>query len=104
MPSATYAGRTFDVDDEGFILYGKDWTPEVGEAIAAQLSIKLTPEHWKVVNYAREDFAKSGTTPGLRRITQQAGVGMKDLYTLFPKGPAKLIAKIGGIPKPKSCL
>ena len=32
------------------------------------------------------------------------GVSIKELYQLFPKGPAKLAAKIGGIPKPRGCI
>ena len=27
-----------------------------------------------------------------------------ELYELFPKGPAKLAARVGGIPKPRGCI
>ena len=33
-----------------------------------------------------------------------SGVPIKELYQLFPKGPAKLAAKIAGIPKPRGCI
>lgn len=104
MPAAVYAGRSFDVDNEGFLLSMNGWTPEVGDAIAAEVGIALGPEHRKVIDFARADFASQGQTPGLRRITGQTGVSMKRIYELFPKGPAKLIARIAGVPKPKSCL
>jgi len=104
MPSHAYAGHMVDVNDEGYLSKPSDWNREIGEAIASELGIAMTPEHWKVVAYAQRDFAETGQTPGLRRITVNTSVGMKDLYQLFPKGPGKLIAKIGGIPKPKSCL
>ncbi len=79
--------------------------PELAEALAKESGILLTPRHWQVINFCREDAAKnSGASPGLRRITQLSGVSMKELYALFPKGPGKLAARIAGLPKPKSCL
>jgi sulfur relay (sulfurtransferase) DsrC/TusE family protein len=58
-----------------------------------------------VITFCREDAAKNnGLSPGLRRISQLSGVSMKELYSLFPKGPGKLAARIAGLPKPKSCL
>ena len=42
--------------------------------------------------------------PGLRKISKRSDVPIKAIYKLFPEGPAKAIAKIAGIPKPKSCL
>ena len=104
MPSRTYAGKMVDVDAEGFLASGADWSQEVARAIASEAGIEMTDAHWKVINFARDDFAKQRQSPGPRRITTNTGVSTKDLYHLFPKGPGKLVAKIGGIPKPKSCL
>ena len=104
MTTAVLAGRPIDVDAEGFMTNASDWTMEIGEAISEGLNIALTPDHWKLINFAREDFAVKNASPGLRRIAKNTGVGMKDIYKLFPKGPGKLIARIAGIPKPKSCL
>jgi len=104
MQTQTYAGANLQINDEGYLLDSGQWTPAVGEAIAGQLGLALTPQHWQVLNFAREDFATTGKSPGLRRITTSTGVPMKDLYKLFPKGPGKLIARIAGTPKPKSCL
>ena len=75
------------------------------EALAREAGVALSPQHWKVITFCREDAAKnSGLSPGLRRISQLSGVSMKELYALFPKGPGKLAARIAGLPKPKSCL
>lgn len=104
MPTKTYAGRAMDVDAEGYLANADAWTREVGEAIAAELGVTLTPQSWKVIDFVRADFKEQGQTPGLRRITARTEVGTKDLYALFPKGPVKLIAHIAGTPKPKSCL
>ena len=104
MTTATYAGHTVELDKEGFMTRAADRTRQVGEAISEQVNIELTPEHWKLIEFAREDFGKKNTSPGLRRISKFTGTGMKDIYRLFPKGPGKLIARIAGLPKPKSCL
>ncbi len=98
------ANRIVDFNEEGFLVDSAQWTPEIAEALARKAGVVLTPEHWKVLTFCREEAAKTGQSPGPRRITQGSGVTMKQLYELFPKGPGKLAAQIAGLPKPKSCL
>ena len=104
MTNRNYAGTEVEVDEQGYLTHSDQWTPSVGEAIAEEIGLNLTPEHWEVINFAREDFAEKGQSPGLRRISTSTTVNMKSLYRLFPKGPGKLIARVAGTPKPKSCL
>lgn len=104
MSLHSYAGQDIQTNPEGFMVDANQWSPAVGEAIAAELGLALTPRHWEVVNFAREDFATTGKSPGLRRIAANTKVPMKELYELFPKGPGKLVARVAGLPKPKSCL
>lgn len=104
MTSAVLAGINVEVDAEGYLTDNNQWNMEIGEAISESLGIQLSPDHWKLINFAREDFAVKKQSPGLRRISKATGMGMKIIYKLFPKGPGKLIAKIAGVPKPKSCL
>jgi tRNA 2-thiouridine synthesizing protein E len=104
MPAQAYAGKNVELDAEGYLVRSSDWTREIGQAIAAELGIALTDTHWKAIDFVRRDFESTKQTPGLRRITTQTGVSMKEIYALFPKGPAKLLARIAGTPKPKSCL
>jgi tRNA 2-thiouridine synthesizing protein E len=105
MSVAELAGKTVDFDEEGYMSDSSQWTPEVAEALAGEAGItSLTAEHWKVITFCREDAAKEGQPPGLRRIAKMSGVGTKDLYKLFPKGPGKLAARISGLSKPKACV
>ncbi len=105
MTAVDYAGVNVEVNEEGFLLDSDDWTPDLAESIAEKEGIpKLTEMHWKVITFCREDAAREGQPPGLRRISKLSGVGMKDLYALFPKGPGKLAAKIAGLPKPQGCI
>jgi len=105
MTIKTYAGKAIDVNDEGFLVDSSQWTPEVGEDIATEVGIApLQEPHWKVIGFCREDAAREGQSPGVRRIAKLSGVPMKDLYTLFPKGPGKLAARVAGLPKPTACI
>ena len=105
MPTATYAGQTVEVDDQGFMLNASEWTREIAAAIASDVGIELTDEHWKVIEFCRSDAADTGDAPGLRRISKQCdGVTMKDLYRLFPRGPGKLAARVSGLKKPTGCV
>jgi tRNA 2-thiouridine synthesizing protein E len=104
MTTLTLEGQKVDVNPEGFLLDSSQWTPEIAESIAKEVGIRLTDRHWKVLTFCREDAAREGTSPGLRRIAKLSGVEMKELYQLFPKGPGKLAARIAGLPKPTSCV
>ena len=105
MTTLLYDGHKVDVNPEGFLLDSSQWTPEIAEEIAKAMGIApLSERHWKVITFCREDAAREGQSPGLRRIAMLSGVGIKELYQLFPKGPGKLAARIAGLPKPTSCV
>ena len=92
-------------DPEGFLLHIEDWTPELAAEIALENGIdELSERHWLVVNFMRDRYLATGNAPSIRSLGKESGVPIKELYQLFPKGPAKLAAKIGGIPKPKGCI
>jgi dissimilatory sulfite reductase related protein len=94
-----------EVDAEGFLLHSEDWTEELAEQIARDHGVdKLTDRHWQVVRFMRETYLATGSAPSIRALGKVSGVPVKELYQLFPKGPAKLAARIGGIPKPHGCI
>lgn len=100
----TYAGTQVEVNDEGFLVDKAQWTPAIAEEIARESGISLSERHWQVVTFCREDDAREGQAPGLRRVSKLSGVETRELYKLFPRGPGKLAAKIAGLPKPKGCI
>jgi len=92
-------------DAEGFLVDPAEWNEELAAEIAAEAGIpELTPLHWKAIRYMRETYLATGEAPSIRTFGKASGVSIKELYVLFPKGPAKLAAKIGGIPKPHGCI
>jgi len=104
MPTATIAGKDLVVDAEGFLQQPDQWDRDVAEAMAADLDMSLTDRHWLVLDYMRNTYLESGQAPTIRSLGKQSGVPVKELYQLFPKGPAKLAAKLAGIPKPHGCI
>lgn len=105
MPTREIAGKTVEVDGEGFLVNPNDWTKEMAPILAKEEGIdQLTDQHWQVIDFSRADFAQKGEAPTLRRITKEGGVSTKELYQLFPKGPAKKVARISGLGKPTGCI
>jgi TusE/DsrC/DsvC family sulfur relay protein len=105
MSTVTLAGSSVEVDAEGFLLDAGQWNEQIAEEIARASGIEeLTDRHWQVVNFMRSSYLESGSAPSVRSLGKTSGVPIKELYELFPKGPAKLAAKVGGIPKPRGCI
>ena len=105
MPAVMLLDAALEVDAEGFLQRPEQWTEDIALEIARQNGIPdLTDQHWNVIRYMRDTFLRTGTAPTIRSLGKDSGVAVKELYQLFPKGPAKLAAKIGGIPKPKGCI
>jgi tRNA 2-thiouridine synthesizing protein E len=105
MPTATLDGVTVNLNDEGFFEDPNQWTEPMAVELAKQNGIDtLTDQHWRVLTFMRSEYFEKGTGPTVRVLGKTSGVSVKELYQLFPKGPAKLAAKIAGIPKPRGCI
>jgi len=105
MTTTMIAGSLVDVDAEGFLTDPDGWNEQIAEEIAEQNGIPaLTERHWQVVRFMRHRYLSTGAAPSIRALGKESGVPIKELYQLFPKGPAKLAARIGGIPKPTGCI
>ncbi len=105
MPTIKFEDRDIEVNDEGFMTDPYQWDEHVAHVIARDAGIEtLTDRHMQVVTFMREKYLDEGTAPTIRSLGKLSGVPIKELYQLFPKGPAKLAAKIGGIPKPRGCI
>jgi TusE/DsrC/DsvC family sulfur relay protein len=105
MTVTTLAGVDVSVNDEGFLVDPNQWTEAMATELARTEGIELlTDRHWKVIRFMRSEFIEKGTGPTVRALGKTSGVSIKELYELFPKGPAKIAAKIAGIPKPRGCI
>ena len=104
MPTTTIDGHEVHVDEEGFMTEYTEWDETLGKALAAQIGIDMTDDHWKAIRFLREDFAAQGETPTLRRVSTVGGIPTKQLFVLFPQKPAKKMAYVAGLPKPLGCV
>jgi tRNA 2-thiouridine synthesizing protein E len=105
MTTKVIAGTTVEVNAEGFMLNPGEWSKEIAEEIAREEGIaELTPNHWKVIEFCRQSAGDGGKSPTLRAITNGTGLSTKELFALFPKGPAKKVAHIAGLGKPEGCV
>ena len=105
MTPREIAGKTVEVNEDGFLTNSNEWTKEIAVELAKEEGInELTEKHWTVINFCRESAKNSGSSPTLRTITGGSGVTTKELFGLFPKGPAKKVAKISGLGKPEGCV
>ena len=105
MPTKVIAGSEVDLNDEGFFTDPAQWTEEMAPELARDEGIDdLTEDHWTVIRFMRKEQEETGTGPTVRALGKTSGVSVKELYQLFPKGPAKIAAKVAGIPKPRGCI
>jgi tRNA 2-thiouridine synthesizing protein E len=105
MATRTICGKTVQVNDEGFMTNPAEWDKDIAVEIAKEEGIaELTPNHWKVIDFSRVEGAKSGKAPTIRQITTGTGLTTKELFSLYPKGPAKKVARISGLGKPEGCV
>ena len=93
------------VDEDGFIVDPNQWTEEVAEALARTEGIdEMTDDQWNVVNYLRNYYLEYGVAPMIRKLCKETQFSLKEIYAMFPTGPAKGACKIAGLPKPTGCV
>jgi tRNA 2-thiouridine synthesizing protein E len=104
MPTTTIDGHRIHVDDEGFMTDPGEWSEALARALADQIGVDLTETSWEAIRFLRDDFAREGETATLRRISVVGGIPTKTLFQLFPQKPAKKLAYVAGLPKPRGCV
>ena len=105
MPIFEFQEFKLDVDDDGFLEQPEIWNNEVALALASTEGlIELSDDHWKVINYLRDYFKQYGIAPMIRKLCKETGYNLKQIYELFPSGPAKGACKVAGLSKPTGCV
>src|ERR1035437_140961 len=105
MPTEALAATTVEVNEEGFFVDPLQWNETMVPELAHNEGIdEVTDRHWLVIRFMRQEYFDKGTGPTVRALGKTTDVSIKELYQLFPKGPAKVAARIAGIPKPRGCI
>lgn len=105
MPIFEQGEVKINVDEDGFMEEPDQWNEKVALALASTEGVdNLTENHWKVVNYLREYYQKYGIAPMIRKLCKETGFSLKEIYEMFPSGPAKGACKVAGLAKPTGCV
>lgn len=104
-------GGQVALDPEGYLVDLSAWTPEVANALAAEEGRELTDEHWEVIRVLRDFYRRYEAAPAMRPLVKAVGQALGPekgrsvhLMKLFPDSPAKVAARLAGLPKPANCL
>ncbi len=105
MPTYESKGKVYEVDEDGFLQDPNLWNEDVAKDFMSTEGIgDLTEDHWKVIHYIRNYYLQFGIAPMVRKVCKQTGFSLKEIYNLFPSGPAKGACKLAGLPKPTGCV
>jgi len=105
MPTMEIEGRIFEVDGDGFLAHPEIWSREVAELIARYDGITdMNANHWAIINIIRRNYEEKGMAPMIRTICQETGLRLREVYELFPLGPARGACRVAGLPKPDGCV
>lgn len=99
-------GNRFELNEEGFMAQPDQWDEQVAVALAkAEEDLDhLSDQHWAVIRFIRAYYLEHESAPMVRSICKTLGVPLKQIYELFPSGPAKGACKLAGLPKPDGCV
>ena len=111
MSTIEVAGKSYETDEEGYLINLGDWNEDVAKTIAQAENVQMSDQHWEVVNFLRKYYEEYQIAPAIRILVKEMKKkfgpekgDQKALYELFPYGPAKQACKIAGLPKPTGCI
>lgn len=111
MNMLNVAGRHLALDKEGYLANLQDWSEAVAEALARREELELGAEHWEILRLLRDFYVEFQLSPATRPLIKYVALKLGPekgnslhLNRLFKGTPAKLAAKLAGLPKPSNCL
>lgn len=105
MATVEFGGKTFNVDEDGFIESYSEFSEEWVQWVKREEGIEeLNEEHRKVIQVLQDYYEKNGIAPMVRILSKLTGFKLKHIYELFPSGPGKGACKMAGLPKPTGCV
>ena len=111
MASMDVEGKSYEVDEEGYLVDWAEWNEAVGAAMAKEDGLELGEAHWEVIKFLRDYFEKFQIAPMIKILTKELKKkygkekgNTKYLYELYPAGPAKQACRYAGLPKPTGCV
>lgn len=105
MPTIELNGKQVSVDEQGFLKNPEIWDEDLAMSLAQNQGLEqLMGEHWAVLRFIRDYYLEHDSAPLIRSICSETGMTLRQIYKLFPSGPAQGACKIAGLPKPEGCV
>ena len=106
MSAEPIDAMTLELNEEGFLAHPEVWNHDIAIALARQQEglEALNDKHWALVDFIRAYYLEKGMAPMIRALCQHTGLRLREIYVLFPSGPAKGACKVAGLPKPDGCV
>jgi tRNA 2-thiouridine synthesizing protein E len=106
MTSIDFQGQSVALNEEGFLVDPSLWNEDLALVLAkAEEGLdELSEQHWAVLRFIRGHFLETQGAPMVRAVCKGSGVPLRQIYDLFPSGPAKGACKLAGLPKPDGCV
>ncbi|GKY88414.1 TusE/DsrC/DsvC family sulfur relay protein [Sinisalibacter aestuarii] len=101
-------GESFTVDGHGYLADPEAWTESFADYVAREEGIELSPRHWALIRWIREQEADHGVMPDARFAMKYLGgargkqAGREELFALFPYGYVKQAIRIAGMRQPRA--
>ena len=91
-----------EVNEKGFMTDVSQWTPGVAWFLARRQGVRgwprqFTSDHWRVIEYTRVYYEKTGNAPSLRYTCKALDLTKKRFSRLFPGG-LMTVRRISGLP------
>ena len=105
MTTIEMEGKTFELDGDGFLIHPEVWNDDVARLFANADGIEnMNDKHWAIIRVIRRNYEEKGMAPMIRMICQETGIKLREIYELFPLGPARGACRVAGLPKPDGCV
>ncbi|AYG08530.1 TusE/DsrC/DsvC family sulfur relay protein [Pseudomonas fluorescens] len=111
MNTLTVGPHTLELDKDGYLVDLNAWSVEVANALASAEALELTDEHWEILKLLRGFYQEFQLSPATRPLIKYTALKLGPekgnslhLNRLFKGTPAKLAAKLAGLPRPTNCL
>ncbi|MBB1614766.1 TusE/DsrC/DsvC family sulfur relay protein [Pseudomonas protegens] len=111
MSTLTVGVRAIELDKDGYLVNLDDWSADVAQALAANEELELSAEHWEILELLQSFYREFQLSPATRPLIKYTALKLGPdkgnslhLNRLFKGTPAKLAAKLAGLPKPTNCL
>ena len=99
MSTFTFENKAYPVNTEEFLLDFNEWDENFARGMAPKVYIisGLSEDHWKIINFIRDFFKRTGKCPLVYETCRMNRLHLRELQKLFPAGYLRGACKLAGV-------